>query len=55
MEVKKVEKNNNESTNFQSDDAPQDTIMIRVNQTFDQMEQEVKDLINKNTQEVNIK
>lgn len=40
---------------FQNKDASQDSIMNRVNQSFDQIEQEVKDLLDKNKQEMNMK
>ncbi|HZG71413.1 MAG TPA: hypothetical protein VEY51_07715 [Chondromyces sp.] len=50
-----MEKNHNERINVENADTPQDAIMNRVNQTFDQMVEDVKNLINKNTEESNIK
>ncbi|WP_191991731.1 hypothetical protein [Bacillus aerolatus] len=50
-----MKKDNNESINFQNNDTPQDAIMNKVNQTFDEMVQDVKNIINENDQGSNIK
>lgn len=50
-----MEKDIDQSISFKNKDTSQDTIMNRVNQTFDQIEQEVKDLLDKNSQVINIK
>lgn len=45
-----MEKNINETTEIQNKDTNDETIMNRVNQTFDRISQDVKDMINKNNQ-----
>jgi hypothetical protein len=45
MEVKKMEKENNPETNHQNKDIDQDEIMNRVNQSFDEMVQDVRKMI----------
>src|SRR5690606_41414581 len=52
-EVKKVGKDNKKGNNFQNNDTPQDAIMNKVNQTFDEMVQDVKNLIDENDRESN--
>ncbi|GIN21295.1 hypothetical protein [Siminovitchia fordii] len=48
-------RDNKESINYQNNDTPQDSIMNKVNQTHDEMVQDVKNLINENDKESNIK
>ncbi|MEK4029583.1 hypothetical protein MKZ02_13740 [Pseudobacillus sp. FSL P4-0506] len=45
--------NNNENMDFENGNTPQDKIMNRVNQTFDDMVQEVRSMINENNEAVN--
>jgi hypothetical protein len=45
MEVKKMEKENNSGANTQNKDIKQDEIMNRVNQSFDEMVQDVRKMI----------
>jgi hypothetical protein len=45
MEVKKMEKENNSGANNQNKDIKQDEIMNRVNQSFDEMVQDVRKMI----------
>ena len=45
--------NNNESINLENGNTPQEKIMNKVNQTFDEMVQEVRDMINENNESVN--
>ncbi|WP_176713701.1 hypothetical protein [Pseudobacillus wudalianchiensis] len=45
--------NNNESSNVGNGNTSQDEIMNRVNQTFDEMVQEVRSMINDNNEAVN--
>lgn len=47
QEVIKV-KDNNESIDYQNVNSPQDETMNRVNQTFDKIKQEVKNMIDEN-------
>ncbi len=44
-----------ESINYQNNDTSQDSIMNKVNQTLDEMVQDVKNLVNENDKESNIK
>lgn len=46
-----MKKDNYESNQFQNDDTTEDPIMNKVNQTFEKIEQEVKELINMNEEE----
>jgi hypothetical protein len=41
-------KDNDESINYQNVNSPQDETMNRVNQTYDKIKQEVKNLIDEN-------
>lgn len=47
-----MEKNNQQNHN-QNNELDQDAIMIRVNETFDKYVQDVKTMIDKNTQQMN--
>lgn len=56
LEVSKVGKDvNKNSENSQREAAPQDEMMNKVNQTFDEMVQDVRNLINENDKESNMK
>ncbi|WHY81414.1 hypothetical protein [Siminovitchia fortis] len=46
-------KDNKKGNNFQNNDTPQDAIMNKVNQTFDEMVHDVKNLIDENDRESN--
>ena len=54
-EVKKMGRDSKESINYQNNDTSQDSIMNKVNQTLDEMVQDVKNLVNENDKESNIK
>jgi hypothetical protein len=45
-----MEKTNNQNGNDPNNDIDQDAIMNRVNQTFDKISQDVKNMINNNNQ-----
>jgi hypothetical protein len=49
-EVKNMEKTYNQNGNDPNNDIDQDAIMNRVNQTFDKISQDVKNMINNNNQ-----
>ncbi|MFD1706726.1 hypothetical protein ACFSCZ_08150 [Siminovitchia sediminis] len=46
-------KDDKKSMNFENSATPQDEIMNKVNQTYDEMVQDVKNLINENDKENN--